>query len=180
MIKINLLPVRAEKRKEMLMVQGIISGTILVVSLIIFTGTFLNVKSSVGKVQTQIDISSNELAQLKTKIGKLDKIKEEKKKVQDKLDIVNKLEEAKEGPIRIFNILMEAKIAASDTSITSFSIGKKGMVIKGFAKDKKEIADLMKALQKYPEIGKVTLDTTKTKIGKKDEPTIVDFTLKVI
>lgn len=140
----------------------------------------MNVKSSVNKIQLQINAGNSELAQLKQKIGKLDKIKDEKKKVQDKLDIVNKLQEAKEGPIRIFNILMEVKQNASDSRITDFTVSNKGITIKGFAKDKKEIADFMKALQKYPELGVVTLDSTKTKVGRKDEPSVVDFSLKII
>ena len=84
MIRINLLPVRAAKRKESFRVQLVAAGaiTFLVVGLTMML--YFSAQSEAGLISGEIATIERELAMLKKKIGELARIKQEKKVLEDK------------------------------------------------------------------------------------------------
>ena len=59
-------------------------------------------------LKTDIEAGKSELAQLKSKIGVLSKLKGQKRVLEDKLKIVNKLESARKGPVELFERLSKS------------------------------------------------------------------------
>jgi Tfp pilus assembly protein PilN len=85
MIKINLLPYREKKKKENLVQQiWIISGSLIVFILLLFwLQIWMN--SSIDNLKSKIKESEVSLIELDKTIGDLDKFKNDKKELEQKL-----------------------------------------------------------------------------------------------
>jgi type IV pilus assembly protein PilN len=98
MIRINLLPVRAAKKKESARQQisifvMAIAG-VLVLALAIYSVTLAKISAA----NDEIGRSEQEIKRLKEKIGEIDNIKKFQAEVKKKLDILNQLRRDKAGP----------------------------------------------------------------------------------
>lgn len=100
MIRINLLPARAAKKKEtakqQISILLISMLGVLLVGLALYGLLFLKISSA----KDDLAKADAELQQLKTKIGQIDNIKKLKEEVKKKLDVLNKLRKEKTGPAR--------------------------------------------------------------------------------
>jgi type IV pilus assembly protein PilN len=126
MIRINLLPLRASRKKETVRQQI----SILVLSLIgVAVVGIMLYGLLVGKIHTateQIENSESEIRALKTKIGAIDNIKKLQAEVKKKLDVLNQLRKEKSGPASRLAALSDAvpeklwltKYAESGTSVS--------------------------------------------------------------
>ena len=91
MIKINLLPVRASKKREFGRQQLLLFGLLLVMGAI---GNYLwysSVENQRDQLDQQIGRTRTEIAQLEKTIGEVKSIKEDKKALEDKLKILDSL-----------------------------------------------------------------------------------------
>ena len=155
MIKINLLPLRAAKKKESarqhisFLVLSIIG--VAVIALGIYTFTLAKISTT----NDEIGKSEQELRQLKEKIGEIENIKKFEAEVKKKLDILNQLRRDKTGPaIRLAKLsdavpdkLWLTKYAENGTSV---SIG-------GAAYNEDIIAEFMRNLQASGDFNNVEL-----------------------
>src|SRR3989337_3156185 len=98
MIRINLLPVRAAKKKESIRCQMTVAGLIIVMALIILAGVFIKLKSDVSELKDNIAAGEKELKELQVKVGELAKLKDEKRGVQGQLAVVRQLAAARPRP----------------------------------------------------------------------------------
>ena len=98
MIKINLLPVRATKKKETAKQQLFL----FVIALATFIGlAFLLYSYEMIKIKTtanDIERSTKEVQRLKSVIGEIDNIKKLQDEVKKKLDVLDRLRKEKTGP----------------------------------------------------------------------------------
>ncbi|MBE9529609.1 MAG: fimbrial protein, partial [Proteobacteria bacterium] len=92
MIRINLLPVRAAKKKESVRFQYTVAGLVTFLALAASLAVYFTARSEASVVAGQISSGQQELTQLKKKIGELSKIKKQKKVVEEKLKIIKNLE----------------------------------------------------------------------------------------
>ncbi len=173
MIRINLLPVRAAKKKETVRFQLTIAGLVIFLVVAATLLFYISYRSDVASLKNDIKAGKSELAQLKSKIGVLAKLKGQKRVLEDKLKIVSKLEEAREGPVDMFRRLS----AAMPEKAWLHSMVEKGdsMTLSGVAAYDDVIADFMRNL-KEQEFKNVELVVAKRAKGKTK---LVDFTLKV-
>ncbi len=107
MIRINLLPVRAARKKEFIRFQMTIAAlvTIFVVSLSLVY--FFTVRSDARMLRDDIVRGQEELKQLRRKVGELSRIKQQKKVVEEKLRVINGLESQRTGPATVFRIVKQ-------------------------------------------------------------------------
>ncbi len=98
MIRINLLPVRAAKKKESARQQISILSLSLIGVAVIALGIYSVTLAKISAVNDEIGKSELELKQLKEKIGQIDNIKKFEAEVKKKLDILNQLRRDKTGP----------------------------------------------------------------------------------
>ncbi len=173
MIRINLLPVRAAKKKETIRFQLTIAGlfTFFVIAVTILF--FIFYRNDVAVLKVDIKAGKAELAQLKSKIGVLSKLKGQKRVLEDKLKIVNKLESARKGPVELFERLSNSM--PEKAWLTSMSEKGDTLTLIGSAAFDDVIADFMRNL-KEQEFTNVELVVAKR---VKDGGNLVNFTLRV-
>jgi type IV pilus assembly protein PilN len=172
MIRINLLPVRAAKKKETIRFQLTIAGlfTFFVIAVTILF--YISYRKDVSVLNTDIQAGKSELAQLKSKIGILSKLKGQKRVLQDKLKIVNKLEAARKGPVELLERLSHSM--PEKAWLTSLSEKGGTLTLVGVAAYDDIIADLMRNLKEH-EFKNIDLVIAKRAKGK---GAVVNFTLR--
>ena len=145
MIKINLLPIRASKKKETIRQQ--LSILILCVVGVLIVGVCLYglLLTKIATAKTQIEGSENELKSLKAKIGTIDNIKKLQADVKKKLDVLNQLRHAKSGPAARLAALSDA--VPEKLWLTKYSESGTSVAVSGFALSEDLIALFMRNLQ---------------------------------
>ena len=105
MIKINLLPVRAAKKREFGRQQIVLFGLVLVLAGIGNYFWYNRVDSELTQLDQQIARTRAEIAQLEKTIGEVKSIKEDKKALEDKLKILDTLKKGRTGPVKVMDEL---------------------------------------------------------------------------
>lgn len=105
MIKINLLPVRAAKKREFGRQQIILFALVLVLASIGNYFWYSNVESQKEQLDQQIARTRADIAQLEKTIGEVKSIKEDKKALEDKLKILDTLKKGRLGPVKVMDEL---------------------------------------------------------------------------
>ena len=145
MIKINLLPVRAAKKKETAKQQLMI----FIFALIVFVGVaFLVYSYELIKIRTitqDNERSTKEIQRLKTIIGEIDNIKKLQDEVKKKLDILNRLRKEKTGPAIRLAKLSDA--TPEKVWLTKYVENGVNVAISGTAFNEDLIAAFMRNLQ---------------------------------
>ena len=158
MIKINLLPVRATKKKETEKQQL----AIFVFSLVFFVGlAFLIYSYEMIKIKTtnnDIKRSEVEIQRLKTVIGEIDNIKKLQDEVKKKLDILNRLRKEKTGPAIRLAKLSEA--TPEKVWLTKYAENGSNISLSGIAFNEDLIAAFMRNLQASDEFVNIELQVS--------------------
>jgi type IV pilus assembly protein PilN len=155
MIRINLLPVRALKKKEttrqMLSILFLSLGCVLLVILFFH----LSLSSRLNKVEEQITVYNEEIKKLKIDTKDVNKFKTEKEDLQRRLNIIYTLQRAKTGPVRVLDDV--ATSLPGNLWLTSVKEKDGRMELKGVAFDNPTIAKFMINLERSGVIKNVEL-----------------------
>jgi type IV pilus assembly protein PilN len=155
MIKINLLPVRAAKRKETARQQAVILGATLVLILLIALGAYSYFLIRISSTKDEISKSEQELSELKTKIGKINELEKLKAEVQKKLDVLNQLRREKTGPVNRLKTISQA--VPDKLWVTGYSESGTSVTLSGVAFSEELIADFMRSIEQSPDFMGVEL-----------------------
>ncbi|VAW36348.1 Type IV pilus biogenesis protein PilN [hydrothermal vent metagenome] len=177
MIRINLLPVRAAKKKESLRFQLTVGGLIIFLVLSITIAVTLKVSSDVSMMKEDLEASRRELVQLKRKVGKLSKIKEQKRIVQSKLDVVSRLEAARKGPTLLFAKI--SSVIPERAWLSSMRDQGRVVTLSGVAAAEEDIAAFMRGLQDFKDFNRVDLVVAQTADGRIAGRNSMKFTIQV-
>ncbi len=145
MIKINLLVAREERKKESIRKEATIFVLALVLVLVgIIFAQWMTIRQR-ESVRTQIREAQDELKRLEVIKRKINKAKADKEILQEKLNIIAKLNLNRTRPIEIMGFLA-SKIPEK---MWLKSLDKKGgkLTLQGIALDDETIANFMKRLQ---------------------------------
>lgn len=173
MIRINLLPVRAAKKKETVRFQLTIAGLVIFFVIALTLIFYVSYRNDVASLSDDIDAGNVELEQLKSKIGELAKLKGQKRVLEDKLKIVKKLEDAREGPVEMFRRLSAA--IPEKAWLNSMVEKDNSLTLVGVAAYDDVIADFMRNL-KAQKFKNIELIVAKRAKGKNK---LVNFSLKI-
>lgn len=158
MIRINLLPYRASKKKETATQQLIAMGLILLLALAIVVVAYMVTLGKIRTTKSEIEKSEIELAELKKKIGEIDNLKKLQAEVQKKLDILNQLRKGKTGPaIRLAKL---SDIVPDKMWLTTYQESGLKVSISGLAYSEELIADFMRSIQASQEFVDVELQVS--------------------
>jgi type IV pilus assembly protein PilN len=146
MIRINLLPVRAARKKENIRRQVSMFFLCVVFGICVMVYLTLSINSNISAVNNDIEEVQAELAQYEDKAQRVKKIKAELKKLEDKMDIIVKLEADRTGPVRFMDALT-GFITPERLWLTSLSEGQGRLNLSGIAADNKVVADFMTDLE---------------------------------
>lgn len=161
MIRINLLPIRAAQKKEMLFTQIVVlvlTLSLVSVACIAFHMVLL------GKVNTQKELISEtktEIESLKRKIGEVGRFEKQQKALQGKLDVLDKLKQAKAGPVHLLDDLSLA--LPDEVWLDSFDEKGGGVSLKGVGLNEEVVADFMRRLEASPYFKNVELKVIQQK-----------------
>jgi type IV pilus assembly protein PilN len=175
MITINLLPVRAARKKENVrrQVSVFFLGIIFTFCVIVYITISMN--SKISEINRNIETTQAELKRYEAKAKEASKIRKELKKLEEKMDIIVKLEANRMGPVRFMAALTDLVIA-DKMWLTSLTESKGNMKLAGMATDNNTIADFMTNLEGSRYFSSVDLISSKqTKSGAKQ--TLKQFTI---
>jgi len=145
MIKINLLPVRAAKKKETA-IQQIAIFCIGLVLVLTVTLTMYFVKClQISDTKTDISTANAKINELKSKIGKLEELKNLKNQVKKKLDVLTQLRKNKIGPAQRLATLSET--APEQLWLTAYTESGTEIKLSGLAYNEELIATFMRSLE---------------------------------
>jgi len=131
MIHINLLPVRAAKKREFGRQQLILFGLILVGALLGNYTWWKAENDGLNALDQRIASTRTEIAQLEKTIGEVKSITQDKKSLEDKLKILDALKKGRTGPVKVMDEL--ATIIPNKAWITEYSEQNGNVVMRGLS-----------------------------------------------
>lgn len=145
MIKINLLPVRAAKKKESAVQQITIfcAGLLLVAAVVMCL--YLVKRVQISSAQNDIASANERITELKKKIGKLEALKTLKDQVKKKLDVLVQLRKNKTGPAERLATLSD--ITPEQLWLTGYTENGNDVKLSGVAYTEDLIATFMRGLE---------------------------------
>ncbi|MBS2026144.1 MAG: PilN domain-containing protein [Deltaproteobacteria bacterium] len=132
MIRINLLPVKAARKREFGKQQLILLGVAVAVALVANFLWWQSVDNELSRVQRQIDATRSDIAQLEKTIGEVKSITQEKKALEDKLKILDDLKQGRTGPVKVLDELssiIPQKVVLEDFTEQGGNVSMRGTAV---------------------------------------------------
>src|SRR5436309_317445 len=145
MIRINLLPVKAAKKREFGRQQLILFALVLVLAGIGNFYWYNRVDGELSRVNADIDRTQAEIKQLDKTIGEVRSIKDEKKKLEDKLKILDTLKRGRTGPVKVMDEL--ATLIPQRVWIRDYSETSGGVMMNGLSAAYEDLSNFSKKLK---------------------------------
>ena len=145
MIRINLLPVKAAQKKEMLKGQMMVVVLALIVTAGFCGAAYTYIAGEVAGRQERIDQKNADISQLMKKIGEVNQFKKRQQALRAKLDVLDQLKAARVGPLYILDALY---VALPDKLwLTKFQMGSNQASISGIGVNEEAVALFMRNLE---------------------------------
>ena len=147
MIRINLLPFRAARKKENVrrQISVFVLSLFLITAILHYAGGFWTKK--IKLLNAQIDQINQELTVTTAAAKEVDKIKKELDALQQKTEVIQNLEKTRREPVQLLDA-MTGLIVENRMWFTNFTDIQSTIKIKGVALDNKTVADFMTELEK--------------------------------
>ena len=159
MIRINLLPIRAEKKRESLRQQALV---VVVLVLVLAGGiafAHIMVSRDITQMEGRIVERKSEIALLDAKIGKVRQFKQKKRDLEEKISVISKLEEQQRGPSQVLYEMTQ--IIPEKLWIESLKDTGGSLSLQGVAIDNQTIARFMTLMEASQWFKGVRLEVTK-------------------
>jgi len=162
MIRINLLPVKAAQKKEMLKGQLMVIVLVLIVTVGVCGAAYTHIVGAVDDVQVQIDQKKSQIAQLQKAIREVKDFEKRQKDLRAKLDVLEKLKTARIGPVYLLDELYKA--IPEKLWLTKFKEGSGKAQISGIGASEQTVATFMRNLEESGSFEGVELKVTKQRV----------------
>ena len=159
MIRINLLPVKAAQKKEMLKGQLMVVILALIVTAGLCGAAYSYIAGEVEARQERIDQKKAEISQLMKKIGEVNQFKKRQQALRAKLDVLDQLKAARVGPVYILDALYRS--LPDKLWLTKLQLGSNTANISGIGINEETVALFMKNLEASDFFEGVELKVTK-------------------
>ncbi|MBI2375451.1 MAG: PilN domain-containing protein [Deltaproteobacteria bacterium] len=160
MIRINLLPIRQEKRRETVQQQLLAFVGILILVGLACVGWWKMKDNDLQDKIKQVEAKKTEIKQLDKIIGEVNEFTAKKKELQSKLEVIQQLKKGKTGPVRALDDL--ATEIPKRVWLTKLMEAKGQLTLTGYAIDHEDVSAFMKALQKSKYFTNVNLAYSRT------------------
>ena len=167
MIKINLVP---RKKKTVFIGRDLSIGLVFLV-ILLGIGIFLTIqfKSKITNLEIQINTVKQEIESSKVKVDEINKLKQDKKKLEKKLNLIKDMKSRQKGPANLLSAI--SRIIPEEVWLTSLSTKGYQLILEGMSLTANSIAHFMKNLESTTELNQIELD-------KITQTTIVDKKIK--
>ncbi len=177
MIRINLLPFRAARKKENIRRQLTIFTLAVVFALVVMAYYFMKLSTTLSdrkKEEQQIKV---ELAGYKKTIERINNLEKKIAEIRKKLDVIKDLEKKKIGPVLLLDQIAVA-VPKEKLWLTSFVEKKGKLTLNGTAMDNETVAVFMTNLENAELITAVDLKNTRLRSLPKYKLSVSDFSLE--
>ncbi len=163
MIRINLIPFRAARKKENVRRQVTIASLTILFIVLVMVYSILKLNSMINNLNAEIQNTKVELAKVEEQAKQVDKILAELNKLEQKIKVIGNLEENRKASVKLLDdmtkMVVEKTALSSDTPegepskpakrlwFTRFEANGNTIIIKGIALDNKTVADFMTRLE---------------------------------
>ncbi len=177
MIRINLLPFRAERRRENIR-QQVMSFVFLTVLLILMATYYsLSLDKKIENLKLQIASTENEISLYKAKADRVTEIEKTIKLYKRKVGIIQSLKDRRKEAITLLDSMTEL-VVPERMWLTFLHANNRTVTIKGMAFDQKTVADFMTKLGNSPLFEKdIKLNSVKMVTFGKDKTVLKEFEL---
>jgi len=175
MITINLLPVRAARKKENIRRKVSVFFLCVIFTLCVIVYITVLMNSKISEISHNIETTQEELKRYEAKAMEADKIRKKLHKLEEKMDIIVKLEANRTGPVRFMDALT-GLVIADKMWLTSLTESEGNMRLTGMATDNNTIADFMTNLEESYYFSSVDLVSSK-QTKSKAKQTLKKFTI---
>jgi len=163
MIRINLLPFRAARKRENIKRQLTVYVLSVLLLLLAMAYTFLQLDGRLSDVKAQEKHLNSELAKFEQDIKRIDLLKKQIDLIEKKLDVIKKLEQGKQGPVRLLDELAKA-VPKDRLWLSALAETTGNLNLKGLARDNETVAEFMVNLENSPYISTVDLQSTQSTV----------------
>ena len=177
MIRINLLPFRAARKKENIRRQISVFALSVVCLALLMGFVFLNLSRSVAALEADMSAKKKELATYAETTKKIQVLKKKIAEVRAKLNVIKELESKKTGPVLLLDELSMA-VPKEKLWLTALDEKKGILTLKGTAMDNDTVALFMTNLENAKHIVSVDLETAMLNSLPKFKLNVIDFVLK--
>lgn len=145
MLRINLLPTRAKRKKQTAYAQLAVGGSILVATLV---GCMFVNRASENKFrrkQAEIADLNDKIERLKSVIAEVEQFKEKRRDLESKIQTIKDLNSQRSGPVKLmeeFTYVLPNKVW-----ITGYKETNKQLVLEGFSVDGPSVSDFVDNLR---------------------------------
>ena len=176
MVKINLLPVRASEKKEIILVQLTIAGLMLVLITAVLGFLHFSLSGKIDTAKADISKAEAELTRLNKVKAKVDKFKKDSKELEKKLEVINVLSQKRTAAVYLMEALVDA--TPDNLWIESLKESRSSYTMTGISLDYDTIARFMINLELSPFFSQVKIKSSKQK--KIGDQTVHDYTIQAV
>jgi type IV pilus assembly protein PilN len=144
MIRINLLPVRAVKKRELGVQVVTLLGLVVVAALLANYFWYESRESARVQAQARVSATQAKIAELEKVIGEVNNINQRKAEVERKLAVLDELRRGRSGPVRMMDALATAM--PKKLWVKTFTEQSNSVTITGDAYSHDEVAEFMRSL----------------------------------
>ena len=173
MVRINLLPAKVSKKKQLGTRQIAIGAAVLLAALVANFAWSAARNGALVERQARAQRTRSEIAQLEKIIGEVNDIKKQQAAVRDKLAILDKLKAGRAGPVRLLDEL--ATVLPKRLWLKKLEEKEKAVVFDGAASSIDDVSLFMSGLERSPFFTSVELKSTTAKADGRYR--VVDFTV---
>jgi type IV pilus assembly protein PilN len=176
MIRINLLPYRAERKKEHIIQQVVYLAAPLLLVFIVIAAVHISMNSKITATGDSIVTLKEDIKKSRVAIREIDDYKKKKADLLKKMEIIATLEKGKQGPVHILDDL--ASRLPGNLWLTSVKQTNMNLVIQGKALDNISISNYMLGLEESPYFTDVDLGKVQT--GGRGGVLVKDFIITCV
>ncbi len=176
MIRINLLPFRAARKKENIRRQITIYALVVVLLFTVMAYYSVQLHSTLSNLKEEEKDVRAELKTYQATVNKINKLEKQIKEIKAKLTVIKRLEKNKTGPVHLLEEITLA-IPKDKLWLKTFKESKGILKLTGTAMDNETVALFMTNLEKSAYISRVELEGTKLENLKKYNMRVSNFTL---
>ncbi|MFC1532360.1 PilN domain-containing protein [Thermodesulfobacteriota bacterium] len=158
MIKINLLPFRAARKRENIRRQITIYALVVVLSVSVIGYYFIMLTSKVSDLKEEEKKVTAELATFKKELDEIKLLDNKIKEIRTKLNVIKELEKGKTGPILLLSEIADA-VPKDKLWLKSLKESKGSLSLTGTAMDNETVSLFMENLKKKEHITTVDLQS---------------------
>ncbi len=144
MIRINLLPVRQVKKREMGR-QVLILFAVVLIGGVVINYLWYSSRASVQEdAERRLASTRQQIAELEKVIGEVNNLNKRKEEVEKKLSVLNNLRKSRSGPVKLLDALATA--TPKKVWLKDFEEKSNGVRLSGTAMSHDDVAELMRGL----------------------------------